>query len=558
MNGSEGIVDKGLSVNLYIESLLSQRELSEPSGAPLFTYQLNANAYSRLRSLLQARLPCSASFKNPLWCASFCLFGAEWYRREYQSGWSWSGIFDALGFELEPSQRADVVIKGLAYWKRNVNRYASNRNDYLGSLFSEGGLPFSLLAAEGGRFQALFKRLLVEFDRAKSFGLSPLALIEKQLSSMPDAFQSESTVTLLHDMVGNLYALIDTYSLEQKNNPAEYLDSVTKSWRASFPIPLDIETGDKFLAGLLNSAAARRKVKKNEQTRLQLAQRLRNTNEISFSANIEVSKRFTIPLTRKDLTAPIVEVLVFEGNAQIADFGMARAEICESGIKLHMRKTEVSFGRNDYEAPLSVVIMQAGRVSYVEEIPNSSLPLNDMPVLLKQENEGLMVVGCGSASHKAEKLSLLIPNDAEIDKGRAIVLNSQHRGAYLQLSFSGELVINYSSAGGGDSYLVSNQEDSYNKASLEINGEQIEFPSYGGYPVYKGIPKIACHHPNSRIFIGDNDLDSRTNPSEFFGRQVLRVKAQGKTLYRKKIAILPQDFEINLSPAPSGRIVDTT
>ncbi|MDM7861921.1 STY4851/ECs_5259 family protein [Alteromonas sp. ASW11-36] len=548
MYNIDGVLGEGKTVSGFIISLLHQRELTEPNGSPLFTYQLSADAYSRLRSLLQASPPNSASLKNAHWCAAFCLFGAEWYRREYQSAWSWSGIFHALGFELEPGQRADAVIKGLAYWKRPVNRYESNRNDYLGSLFSEGGLPFSLLAAEGGRFLALFRKLLVEFDRARSFGVSPVPLIEQQLQGMPDAFHSDSTVTLLHDMVSNLYALIDTYSLEEQSAPAEHLDSVVKNWRVSFPIPLDTETGDKFLSGLLYSAAARRKDKKRELQRLKLCQWLSNSSELSFAASIHISKQFTIPLTRKDLSAPIVEVLVFEGKTQIADFGMARAEISDNGITLQMRKTEVFVRRDHHEVPLSIVVMQSGRVSYIEEIPASTLSLNDMPVLLAKQNDKYEVVGCGSVSQKAESLVVLFPEDAHVDSTDATLIDDVQFQSHRRVGFSGELVICYSSAEDNDTYHLSNKEDSYSKESLEIKGEQVEFPSQGGYPVYKGVPRTTCHYPEARVFIGDNEVGSAAHSAELYGRQVLRVKAQGKTLYRRKIAILPNDFEIELQP----------
>ncbi len=548
MHDTDGIAEQTTNASIFIKSLLSQCELTEPSGAPLFTFQLNANNYSKLKSLLSRRPPSSASFKNAFWCAAFCLFGAEWYRREYQSGWTWLGIFESLGFELDPNQRADVVIKGLTYWKRPLNRYESNRNDYLGSVFSEGGLPFSLLAAEGGRFQNLFKRLLVEFDRARSFGLSPIPLIQKQLESMPDAFHAESTVTLLHDMVRNLYALIDTYSLDEKSEPSEYLDSVVKNWRVSFPIPLDIETGSKFLSGLLISAADRRKIKKREFSRLQLFQWLGNTAELSFSAIIEVSKQFPIPLTRNDLAAPIVEVLIYEGNKQVADLGMARAEISEHGTILHMRRTEVSFQRSYSELPLSLVVMQAGRLAYIEEIPNSSLSVHDMPIVLKNQNEKLVVIGGGSVSHKEPSLAVLIPQEAVVDTSTANLIENKAWDGYRRLVFSGKLTVCYPSTGAGDSdrYVLSSREGSYNKESLEINGEYFEFSSKEGYPIFKGIPEVLCHHPNADVFIGSTKIDCAANSGDLFGRQVLRVESEGKTLYRRKIAILPKDFEIQL------------
>lgn len=72
--------------------------------------------------------------------ACFCLFVSEQYRRNYNSSWSWSGAETELGISLTPQQHASLTNDGLAYWKRPI-RFRDSGRDWLGSLFTEGGLP---------------------------------------------------------------------------------------------------------------------------------------------------------------------------------------------------------------------------------------------------------------------------------------------------------------------------------------------------------------------------------------------------------------------------------
>lgn len=533
------------SISAFISDFLIKRNNPEPSGSPLFSYQTTEIEYNLIKVKLSYRNQNSSSLNYRYWCACFCLFSAEWYRREYQSGWSWTGIFKQLGFELDATQRSKVIEKGLTFWKRPINKHSASRNDYLGSVFAEGGLPFALLAAEGSRFQNLFKRLLNEFDRAKSFGQSPLPFIEQQLTKLPDAFQTQSTVTLLHDMVSNLYGLIDTYELDKQSNPVKHLDNLLPKWRNSFPIPLDTKVGDEFLSILLSSATQQRKVSKLKRERLRLTQWVKDSESLVFNSEITVSNKLSVDLNKQDLTAPIVEVLIYEGSKQVADLGMARAELANEQIILHMRKTKVMFTRDVYEAPLKLVVMQAGRIRLSEEIPGSWLPCDEMPLLLNQQ-ERLSVIGVGSHSKKTDCLTALVAGSAEIFDDNAQIIDDFSVDTYRLITFSGELSVNYFSDLKTDSYELSTKLDSFHKEVVYISGDIFEFETVTGYPVYKGVPKVSCDYPHTQILIGENDIAQLGSSSNFFGRQVLRIKDGKKTLYRRKLAVLPKEFELGL------------
>lgn len=544
------------SSEYWLKTMLHKRGLEKATFKPLFTYQLTDTEYQELKIVLKRQSVSGERIKSHEWCAAFCLFCSEWYRREYKAGWSWDGIWVALSYKVEANQRPGLIEKGFVYWGRRVNRYESERNDYLGSIFSEGGLPFGLLASEGSRFQQLFKKLLGEFDKAKSFGVSPIPLIQKQLERMPDAFKQDTTVLLLNEMVERLYGFIDHYELDTQSDPVMHLDHSLPLWRNSFPIPLDDSTGNEFLAGLLKSAASQRQETKKQQRRLTLTQWLSNTDELGFSAKVVCDKQLQISIGRKAFSHPNAELLIYEGKQQLKSMGRVRLESSENHTTLHLRATSFQLSRKRWEAPLSLVVMQDGTIRYQELIPSSAILLSDMPVVLEQVDEVNQIVGQGSFSKKASNLCVVAPSFFEIsnsDNSAVILDHTEFDGALQCTRFSGDLTLSSNIEGESDQYIISTKADAFSKELLEIVGPELEFETVQGYPVYKGLPKLRCLYPDAKLYIGDHEQGEWDRIASMYGRQVLRVKVDNKTLYRRKIAILPNSLEIKIQPGNSPR-----
>ncbi|GAB3481636.1 STY4851/ECs_5259 family protein [Marinomonas epiphytica] len=538
-----------VSCSSWLSAMFQKRGFENAKQKPLFTYQLTNDEYQELKVVLRRLVASKERFRNAEWCAAFCLFCSEWYRREYQEGWSWDGIWSALDFKIEASQRPQLIEKGLSYWGRKVNRYESDRNDFLGTVFSEGGLPFGLLASQGSRYQQLFKRLLNEFDKAKSFGVSPVPLIQKQLEGFPDAFQKETTVALLDEMVARLYAFIDCYDLDNQTDPVAHLDNSLPSWRGSFPIPLEDSTGNEFLAGLLTSAASQRKDIKQRQKRLALLQWLSHSDNFGFKGQIECEKRIQVPIGKSEFSHPNAEFFLYEGKQQIKSLGRVRLECDQDVTTLHLRSTKFEFSRQRWEAPLSLVVMQSGTIRYQEVIPESSILLSDMPVVLEQVDGRNQLVGLGSVSKKAESLYVLTSSYLETlkqENSANIYSHEELDGGYQLIHFSGELTLSTQSDDVNDQYVISSKADAFTKELLSITGAELAYESVQGFPVFKGVPKISCQLPNADIYIGDSIYGKGEYLAAIYGRQVLRVKVEGKTLYRRKIAILPDSLQIKI------------
>ncbi|RBO79593.1 STY4851/ECs_5259 family protein [Marinomonas aquiplantarum] len=536
------------AINDWLQTLLRKRNVDAPTGNPLYSYQLNETEFFTLNSLLKQSSYSLQHSKDTGWCAAFCLYGAEWYRRQYISGWSWLEIFAGLGYEIDPNKRPDVVEKGLAFWKRSVSQYENGQKSYLGTVFSEGGVPFALLASEGSRFQQMFKRLLIDYDHAKALGVSTIPYIQQQLKNMANAFQQETTVSLLDRMVSELYKVIDGFSLETQDHPVAYLDREYPNWRLNFPIPLDNTTGEELLSGLLKSAASHRKATKEQGKRIQVMQWLANTDALQLSTRIELAKTFSIEYGRGHFSSPMVEVLICEGKQPVVRLGLVRVELNEKASKVHLTRTRAEFSRGQLEAPLSIVLMQGGNECYREVLPNTALMLSEMPLVFEKREDRHVFVGQGSVSKKAPSLWVLMSNAFQVlpSEEMAEIRERANKDDYCFLEFVGELAVHQQAEEDSDEFVVSTKADQFSKELLEIKGEEFEIESNLGYPVYKGFPWVSCLYPESKIYIGNQKIEQLQHLSGFFGRQVLKVKAAGKTLYRKKIAILPKSFSLQI------------
>ena len=153
-----------------LNQIISRSSLDRKDGHPLYRYRVTPDELDLLRVELKFHLDTRGSFRMAEDCAAFCLFGAEWFRRNYQCGpWSWDVIFDALGLvgERRPKAQATVaeyVKRGLRYW--NVRLLSTQlMNLYLRTLVCQGGFPINTLRNEGAGLSRMLKACLRDHER---------------------------------------------------------------------------------------------------------------------------------------------------------------------------------------------------------------------------------------------------------------------------------------------------------------------------------------------------------------------------------------------------------
>ncbi len=545
---------RGMMVNKtdqlnFLNEILTRNSLTQPNSQPLFQYQLTEHDYCRLQLILgEYAQPPSKSDLDKTYCALFCLYVSEWFRRDYVGGWTWQPIWNALGYKISQADRGYVVFTGLAeYWSRPVSQYSNDRRSLLGSLFREGGLPFRLLSTEGNRVQEVFKGILKNIDSSGLLGHSTYDLTKTQLTPLPEAFHQETTIELVADMSEKLVRLVDQHQLSFQEEPAQYLDSQCKDWRRFFPIPLDENVGTLFLNNLLLSASKNR-VKRHQLEPISCTHTQCDSQALDFNAYLELSESIKLPVNRDQLTNGRVELYVCEGLNPVANLGVAYIRFEGSIAIMSPRLRACEFKRGEIEKSLWVVIKHAGQTIHQIEVPNSEIDISTMPIGLTIKDNGWQYCGKGSFSKQSEKIKAILPKGAEYNASDAIVSESGYVADYTFVCFSGLLVIDVA----GDRYRISNTSDVGFSELVKITGNTSPFKTKSGQPIYLGFPKIESHYNQAQLWVSD----MRHSPSEpsvlGLGYQTIKLKdSDGTTLFQKRIAVLPEDFMVRLIPGSS-------
>ncbi|HHO54719.1 MAG TPA: hypothetical protein ENK18_28565, partial [Deltaproteobacteria bacterium] len=137
-----------------------------PDGREIYRYRLPDERYHELRRYLRESLRSGLGSTSRENQALFCVFSAEWWRREHECGpWSWEGIRGALGLGGEPyTAIARAAESGLDLLKRPVLRSERGDRRWLVTLACEGGLPLRRLDVEGARLRAYFRDVLEHLE----------------------------------------------------------------------------------------------------------------------------------------------------------------------------------------------------------------------------------------------------------------------------------------------------------------------------------------------------------------------------------------------------------
>src|SRR5690606_38654426 len=381
-----------LSIHGWLMRLLTRRDIRSPDQRPLFEYQLSAEEYSELLLKLREVASKGSVASDPAACAAFCLLCAEWYRREYQvqDGWSWDAVWERLGHEFSAQELARMVPKGLEqYWQRPIRFYESERRNFLGSLFSEGGLPFQVLTEPGSRFQSLFTRVLKQYAASQALAGSLEQVVQSQIEQLrlPQVFREQTSVELIMNMADQLAQLVGLYQLEQKSDPVDELDRAYPRWRESFPIPLDDETGRGFLNGLLTTASTEARKTSGSGGSLSCEHFWQSVSEhleteISLPVDLSMAVNQIPASNRFDLS-------IHEGRTLLASVGPAYGVVSDRLIKVRVRHQKLICHRKDPSKPLSVVASIGGQAICTVDVPGSVLDLGIVPVGFDSSDDNL-------------------------------------------------------------------------------------------------------------------------------------------------------------------------
>jgi len=553
--------------NNWLNVFLNKRQLEQANPSrPLYTYQTTTDEYRELKTVVINFDPkTKLGTKHKYWCACFVLFCSEWYRRLYQSddGWAWQGIWDELGFEKDAGERETIVKLGLEqYWGRPILHYTHRRN-FLGSVFSEGGLPFQLISKSDNKFGYLMLRTLKDFYQVELFRISLQDVIRRNVDYLPSAFQQEESIELIAEIINQLMRLVKIYNLDNIDidKPSKYLDRVAPKWRSNFPIPLDNNTGTELLDNWLSNATqASGSIKKHEA--ILSCEHYLTLPNLTFRSEVKLPNTLQFDFKKTDVNSARIDIDIHEGDKSVAYLGGSYAQFESDFTKVRPKQKGIKLKRTKLNKNLNLVASDAGKFLERKEIENSAIQLGEVPLGFIEKNGLFKLLGQASFSTKKETIYLLLPKNFEVE---VIVGNSELENTfqgYLWYKVTGDLrCISDDSV-----YRISTNKSVDTSGMISLFGNEI---MWGTKPslVYKGVPKFKV---NSEVIASKYDFTSYINNknvnsllnSQQYGKHTFTVKNKDNDiLLKRSVGILPNDFDIAFKPGSKsgeGKIIVTS
>jgi len=544
----------------WLTAFLLRRGLQTPDQRALYEYHCSSDEYLELQYLLSSLGSFDTSVSDTGGCACLVLFCSEWYRRQYQAdhGWSWEPIWQVVGYRLSAIDLSKAIPRGLeGYWKRPVHSYESERRNFLGSLFAEGGLPFQVLREEGSRFYTLFNRVLKQNDQWQLMGHSTLHQVEKLLetANLPQVFSSPPSVELIARMADQLLALVRDYSLEQANEPVAQLNARNPKWRELFPLPLDNETGSELLNGLLKTATSERKRHSRAAGAWACLHFWHEGQPDTLRVQVSLPSEVRFSLSATPSTTRF-ELALMEAGQVIAALGPGYAVVDGAVAIIKLRQREVMARRIDLASQLSLVAIAGGMVIGTIPIRGSIVALGEVPVGFEPADDRWQLCGQASFSTASEDLLVVLPpestaNEVDESEGETSISTMPSVCSSPAIRVQGKARLQVK-CGDSDSYSIRTGRTVGAGLGLELDGVRLPWEARPAL-TFVGLPKAQwpgttdeLQVQGGQLYVGGKLLGSGVL-QEMLGSQYVAVRNRsGDTLLRRKVGILPADFHIEL------------
>jgi hypothetical protein len=286
-----------------LSAFLASRRLSAPDRRPLYAYRCTQEEHRALGDALRESLPPSpkglrsgrSARIGPLTAQAFCLWAAEWWKREHTGGpWKWETLLRAIDCaHLSPgnsgySTLQRMVADGIERWQRPL-LWTSHGAGFLLTLACEGGLPLKLIHREQSRLRRFFRLAFEEYSYACRAGIPVSDLVTELSVHLPSSLRQEVVMKLSAQLVEAVWAL--QQEVGESHTPLADLDRRRPDWRDDLPLELSDDVARALLNNLLLDAGtvARggKPVVKWERTLIRGAQGWRVEGELKIPARLD-------------------------------------------------------------------------------------------------------------------------------------------------------------------------------------------------------------------------------------------------------------------------------
>ncbi len=544
-----------------LNQVVARSGLDRKDSHPLYSYRVTLDELDLLQVELRTLFNGRGSLRTVEECGAFCLFGAEWFRRNYRSGpWSWDVIFDALdlGPNTQTSLRGDVgeyVREGLKYW--SVNLLSTQlMNLYLRTVVCQGGFPINTLRNDGAGISQMLKACLRDHERFQAESMDEI--IHQHIDRVPPTLQNGEVRRLAANLVKAIAQLRKQSDPASTNGltRAKYLDQNFEGWELKLPLRVEEPEAKEILLSLLGSAKAEPLSRYALSVRTAFLYKkdkailVRSLHCPSTLSEKELKRVYGVPESEE--LSPRMTGYLQAGDQRVAAINLARSNDGSSFRLTKYPSISLSGSQAFFETYLSLAV--GG-----EEIHRISLPggtaLPESPWIFTSDEEHHLI-GVGSARLRDESVMIAIPSNCEIrlSEGAELVEEEFTLEERNVLKVTGEIYIFADDV----QYRVSTKSTGSSDCLFELRGTSRRL-GIGGSQVWCGPPKvwqIPFDEERLRTEVSRDQLQWKpvggaswsSDFSECLGNVQIRVLQEGNTCYLTRAIVLPREIELKVVP----------
>ncbi|EEA03716.1 conserved hypothetical protein [Burkholderia sp. H160] len=537
----------------------------EPPGLPLYRYQVTPGEYHELERMLRDhRMHAVHPTYGLSWAAAFCLFVAESFRREYDAkdgGWVWARFENRLDCKFTPQQHGELVRQGLGqYWKRPIRQYLDGRDNLLGSLFTEGGLPWPLVQSESHGFGRVVRKGLKYYYRTEGGLRTAADVLADFEQELPQTFRTLETRQLLAGIVEQLMFLATKYELRGKADPAQYLDEVTPRWWHDFPLPLDEGNARRLISEWLRDASRRRAEREAERAEVgtfSCDHRLvEQPHGWRIRTEVTIPREALFPLDPLIANTTRYELAFFEGDRLLASAGTAygHQSVDQSALSVRFIRTQISIDRSQPCDELTLRLLANGSSAYTVRFEQGALDEQELPLVFECRGDEWWFIASASCSTTSDRVRVHLPERFSYScDGRVSVQKSAENSLWLETSDNLHLTSDT-----GDRYTIKLRTRQEQNAQLVLKGNTAHFASvpqvvYLGWPQLDASADAGESRPRIQEVANRQQLMRINGGEPLGGIRYIARNALGEILLQRRFGVVPAGFAIQAFPASSSK-----
>ncbi len=552
-----------------LDDIFKRTGLNRRDGHPLYAYRLQRFEIDQLQAELRLELQIQPKLERQDLCGAFCLFAAEWFRRNHVEGpWKWETILEnglgltGIALNTVKQHRSRITEDGLRWWQVPLVETEASRR-FLVTLACQGGLPLKTLKKHNAPLRRFLKSALRHHERWPTEPVD--RVVAEKIGELPATLHNEVVQRLCADLIAAIFVLRreSSAAAEMQQSRLTYLNQHRPDWHYDIPLRIDDQEVQELIIGLLDAEPPDSNSDSLPfvETSLILdgpiALLQRRLNHNSRIAESDLAKLLRVSGT--SALRPRMTLFLAGSRKQVPVAKVGRASIGDTYQLSRFEGTTLS--GTEAIGEIRLIASQGS-----EEIASASISggeaLGDSPWIFDGD-EPHSLIGLGSVRTRRNWVIIALPQDARwqaTEDSRTTILAQSIAGRSL-LKLRGSVEVH---CDGANYQVRTNQEQeqasffaiSGHRTSLGLNGSQV----WLGFPE---IREVSPHGTNQRIpdreirwkYQGSSEWQAVSSACR--GDVVVRVERNRSTLFQTRVAVFPEDFSVRIAPHSTneGRIL---